>query len=104
MLAIGRSGVRSIDQAWNRSLWTDRAWCCTDATFEVDHCSWVYPISQDVQRSMENCCASTCTDYTACNLIGEYEQSQCRCAFSPIIIDLDGDGYRLTSTEDGVDF
>ena len=75
-----------------------------NALFEVDHCAWGDPISQDVERSMENCCASTCTDYTACNLIGEYEQSQCRCSFSPIIIDLDGDGYRLTSAEDGVDF
>jgi hypothetical protein len=76
----------------------------TSATFFIDHCTWGDSDSQSVQHAMENCCASTCTDYTACNLIGEYEQSQCRCSFSPIIIDLDGDGYRLTSAEDGVDF
>jgi hypothetical protein len=76
----------------------------TSATFNVDHCTYSDPDTQDQSREMDGCCHTACTDYTACNLIGEYDGQTCRCSFSPIIIDLDGDGYRLTSAEDGVDF
>lgn len=60
---------------------------------------------EDSTISVDGCCAPRCQDSASCSQIGEYSNSgDCVCSVSPVILDLDGGGLRLTDARGGVNF
>jgi hypothetical protein len=63
-------------------------------------------IRYDEFLNYEDCqgsyCCSQCQSY--CSQVGECNTSTCTCVFSPIIVDLSGQGFQLTDARHGVMF